>query len=86
MEDTRPSDEFGYLDVWSEERLAHLKTQANEKYTSVCERIKKAGQVVSAVAEFTKLADDNAKLFYSESKEYVEILKKIEEESFKVKF
>lgn len=78
-------DEFGEINVFSEERLAKLKERANEEFKVMCEIIKKADGALAGITEFLKVAVKNEHAFHKASKAYVETLKAIESENEKVK-
>jgi hypothetical protein len=79
-------DEYGDVNVYSEERYKALKAKANEGYSVLCEVIKKSETSLLGIVEFLRCAEKNEKMFYTKSKEYVEILKKLEDENTKTKF
>lgn len=80
------SDEFGDVSVFSEERLAKLKGEANENFTKMCEIIKRSDSALAGITEFLKVAVKNEHAFHTASKAYVETLKAIESETYKCKF
>lgn len=80
------TDEFGDVNVFSEERLAKLKSVANEQFTTMSEIIKKSEAALTGIVEWLKVAEKNERAFYTASKAYVETLKAIETEGIKVKF
>lgn len=82
----KKEDEFGDIYVFSEARLAKLKSQANTEYTTMCDIIKKAESALSGFAEWARNAEANEKRFVASSKAYVALLKEIEGEMIKTKF
>lgn len=82
----RETDEFGDTSVFSEERLAKLKTKANEQFTAMCETIKRSEAAISGFAEWAQAAEKNERAFHTASKAYVETLKAIQDETYKCKF
>lgn len=79
-------DEYGEVAVFSEERYKAIKAKANEQYLAMCEIVKKSETALTGIVEFLRCAEKNERAFYGKSKEYVEILKKLEIESSKPKF
>lgn len=79
-------DEFGHVNVFSEERLAKLKEKANEQHIQLCEIIKKSETALGAIVEFLGHAEKNERVFYTIAKAYIESLKAVENESYKPKF
>lgn len=77
-----PEDES----VFSEERLANLKSVANTEYTAMSEIIKKSEMALTGIVEWLKSAEKNERAFYTASKNYTATLKAIEEENSKPKF
>lgn len=86
MIDNFTSDEYGVLNVYSEARLKKLKNDANSKYKEMSEVVLKINNCITGLSEFAKVAESTAKSFHSISKEYVEVLKAIENENIKVTF
>lgn len=82
----KKEDEFGDIYVFSEERLAKLKGQANEQFTTLCQIIKNAEGALAGFTEWARSAEANEKRFYTASKAYVETLKTIYDEGIKTKF
>ena len=80
------TDEFGEINVFSEERLAKLKATANEQFTTMAEIVKKSQAALVGIVEWLKGAELNERAFYKESKAYVETLHALEEEINKTKF
>ena len=79
-------DEYGEINVFSEERYSMLKAKANEQYVGLCEIIKRTETAIAGFKEWAQAAEMNEKRFYNSSKEYIETLKKVETEGYKPKF
>lgn len=79
-------DEFGDVNVFSDERLAKLKEKANTEFATMADIIKKSEMALEGIVEWLKAAEKNERAFYTASKAYVETLKAIETEMIKVKF
>ena len=85
-EQSVPQEEFGDVNVFSEERLAKLKEKANTEYVTMCEIIKKSEMALTGIVEWLKAAEKNEFRFIAASKVYIETLKSIESENSKTKF
>lgn len=86
MSDEVTTDEYGDVNVFSEERLAKIKARANEEFVTMTEVIKKSETALTGFAEWSKAAEANERRFYVASKAYVETLKAVESENLKCKF
>mgnify|MGYP001569847188 CR=1 FL=1 len=86
MSDEITTDEYGEINVFSEERLAKLKGKANTEYVIMCEIIKKSEMALTGIVEWLKAAEKNEFRFASASKAYIETLKAVETENNKPKF
>lgn len=80
------TDTYGDINVFSDERLANLKSVANTEFTTMSEIIKKSEMALTGIVEWLKSAEKNERAFYTASKAYTKTLKAIEEENLKVKF
>lgn len=80
------TDEFGDVNIFSEERLEKLKEKANGEFTSMCNFIKMSETALEGIIEWLKSAEKNEKRFHTAAKTYVETLKSIEKENNTPKF
>lgn len=79
-------DEFGDVNVFSDERLAKLKEKGNAEFQTMAGIIQKSEMALEGIVEWLKAAEKNERAFYNASKAYVETLKAIETEMIKTKF
>lgn len=86
MDEQPPTDEFGDVSVFSDERLAKLKKEADRLYLVMESAVKKSDSAIDGFKVWAETALKNEQEFYQASKDYLAELMKIKDETYKPKF